>query len=136
MDFDQYPSLQSSAFFMLSSHKTYLSTSVSRLSYSRRRYNYLKELNRIRLANQQVWICTTHDNLVPIISDAYLYRFELSCSVSHAVSASKLIAVITTAILASTYSATVDSYITIPFLYFLLLLLFNCRLIYSFHQFD
>lgn len=91
---------------------------------------------RIRLANQQAWICTTHNNLVPIISDAYLYRFELSCSVSHAVSASKLIAVITTAILASTYSATVDSYITIPFLYFLLLLLFNCRLIYSFHQFD
>ena len=54
--------------------------------------------------NQQVWICTTHNNLVPIISDAYLYRFELSRSVSHAVSASKLIAVITTAILESTYS--------------------------------
>nr|DAL11362.1 MAG TPA_asm: hypothetical protein [Caudoviricetes sp.] len=36
---------------------------------------------RIRLANQQAWICTTHDNLVPIISDAYLHRFELSCSV-------------------------------------------------------
>lgn len=151
---------------MLSSHKIHLSTSVSMLSYSHRRYNYLKDWNgisqpcnhritssstshasyrlykaecenplvrevgfepttggvsalcvyllhryprivcfllifkvlrrekniqnselptfkvcRIRLANQQVWICTTHDNLVPIIFDAYLYRFESSRSV-------------------------------------------------------
>lgn len=92
---------------------------------------------RIRLANQQVWICTTHNNLVPIIFLMPIY-IGLNCLAlySHAVSTSKLIAVITTAILESTYSSTADCYIAIPFLYFLLLLLFNCRLIYFFHQFD